>query len=568
MLEAGSRLNSLSGNLLEASRQFTEGLTQFVSEETKRIIGDRWAATADRQQHAGYGASFNYALVLPAERAPERIRRITEAARRLEDADPDSSSPHYARAQEHFRIGMRRLAQGLIEKAAEAFNDSERENEINFLVHLQLGKLQLYGVDEYVNIIDLAAAEKHLRAAARFARLHPVGAAVTDEFAAEAYFHAAIACYAQAGTAPVSGGNERSLFLETGLAHLARALDLNPNMPEGYYHRAKFRALLGQADLALESLRAAIKADANYCLKADVDRDFGSIRPRLMALFEELRRQAETELAGFAVSLRQFKSRNGLTVLSAKAGLAVQQLDQFLLLADGGEPRPYLVLHDALRRVKELQDSLHSFVRDGLIGDPGAARSHAAQRVAEAEAALRLAERLGLASEADAFKLREQRQFLESSQPYCADVAAETDAIRDTTFRTIEDYFRQAQSSAAGRLEKVRDEVTLAQIAEKECRGVFGGVGSIATLLGAGAGGMLGYFVGHFYGFIAFGALLALGWFTWTEGFIGRLRWRRIARRRVAEFQAVEEELALYGRLLSKSAARTLTAADFPEQLR
>lgn len=563
LLEAGFRLAGCGATWPELARNCANVLLPSLSDETRRIVGEQWIPGQWADEQPWFAACFNYALVLPAARTPENIGHIKETARKLEDADPDSTSPAFVRARELFDIGMRRLSQGLIEKAVESFRRSEQENELNFLLHLQLGKLYLYGVDEYVNVIDLPQAERHLRASARFARLHPAGPSVCNEFAAEAYFHAGVACYAQASAAVLSREpNRQSLFLETGLSHLARAVDLSPALAEAHYHRAKLRARLGQGEPAIEALRTAVLADPNYCLKADVDPDFALIRPLLLALFEELRQEMRLEFATVATTANQFRSRNGLVVLSSKALDTVKGLEQAPLLPGSAEAATYFSVVEEFRRVRSLHSSLQSLLRQGLVGDPAASRKAAEQRIEEACLAFKLAGQVGLASESEAFKLRELRQSLTRPHPYYADIAADAQQLREKNINSIRDYFRHVQSTATGRLEKTRDEMTYAQLAENECQGVFGGAGIIGMLAGAGVGGILGFFLGPFFPAMAIGMAVALGWLAWTEGVIGRIRWRRIARQKAAELELIQSELAEYAGILGKCTAGTLTAGD------
>jgi tetratricopeptide (TPR) repeat protein len=567
LLDAGLRLDGSAADWSDFARIFPETVLPLLSDETRRVVGDQWVSLDNgTEERPWYGSHFHYAFVIPAARGHKQIRQILDFARRLEDSDPDSNTPQYLRAREWFHLGLRRLSQGLIEKATEAFRKSEEENELNFLAHLLLGKLQLYGVDEYVNVIDLPEAERHLRAAARFARLHPAGPLVCNEFAAEACFHAAVACYARSSTeAMAHQGNGHAAFLETGLAHAGRAIDLNPHMAEAHYHQAKLRARLGEGGPAIEALRQAVFADPNYCLKADVDPDFVSLRNRLLQFYEELRQETEREFATVVASLAQFRSRNGLVVLSSRAVETVQELKRVPQLPSPQERKPYLPLAAEFRRVRALHGSLRSLLREGCIGEPVAARSTAERRIQEAETAVQLAQRLALAGEASLFKLRELRDSVDSSGAYYSDIAAEAEQLRDTNFNSAQDYFRHLQSTATGRLEKTRDEITYAQLAENDCKGVFGGAGIIGTLTGAGLGGALGFFLGHFYLFVGVGIAVALGWFTWNEGIIGRFRWRHVVRHKAAEFQALEEEVQGFSALLSKCSARTLTAADLPE---
>jgi len=196
-------------------------------------------------------------------------------------------------AREFYNIGRKRLQKGLIDKALEAFLKSEEKNDTDFLLQYILGHLYLYGKDKDCSVINLPQAEKHFRDAARYAQSEISSLPEARRYCGEAYLNASIACYAQASEKNLSGNKHEVEDHLKEAANLAKeATKIYPKLTEGFYQRAKTLALLGKAKVAIQSLRSAIKADRNYCLKADIDRDFESIRPQMLEFFDTLRQQA------------------------------------------------------------------------------------------------------------------------------------------------------------------------------------------------------------------------------------------------------------------------------------
>jgi tetratricopeptide (TPR) repeat protein len=75
-------------------------------------------------------------------------------------------------------------------------------------------------------------------------------------------------------------------------SELARSFDPDA-LPENYFHLAKYHACQGEAQPALQHLDTAVQRfDPLYTLKADIDPDFGPIRPQLDPYFEQLRDRA------------------------------------------------------------------------------------------------------------------------------------------------------------------------------------------------------------------------------------------------------------------------------------
>jgi WD40 repeat protein len=200
-------------------------------------------------------------------------------------------------AREFYRIGCDRLSKGLLDKALEAFQESAKKDDANFMTQLLMGKLYLYGVNDECNVVDLQKAEEHLRAAARFAKAEAKLLPEATRYAGEAFLHASIASYAQANDKVVQGNTaEAQALLQNSFDLAKQATQTYPQLSESFYHQAKFAALLGDGKTAAESLRRAIELDEAYCLKADSDIDFRFVLSDVNQLFHGLRNKSADEV--------------------------------------------------------------------------------------------------------------------------------------------------------------------------------------------------------------------------------------------------------------------------------
>ena len=200
-------------------------------------------------------------------------------------------------ARELFLLGQERLNKGLLDKALEAFRQSEQKNEVDFLLQLQIGKLLLYGKDDDDDIIDLREAEKHLLLAARFADAEKNSLANWRRYCGEAYFHAAITAYLLGEQEKlISQQDGMKISLERALGYLKRSLNLWPEFLESVYVQAKCHALLGHAAEAQEKLGVLSDHDRKYFAKATQDRDFDAFRVEVDNVF----RRAVTSPGSFA----------------------------------------------------------------------------------------------------------------------------------------------------------------------------------------------------------------------------------------------------------------------------
>jgi len=236
------------------------------------------------------GAAFEWGMGLLVEQLAVQNHLLSNILERLDAIHETMQTPTLTQAREFYNIGRDRLGKGLLDKSLEALLKAEEKNDTDFLTQYELAHLYLYGVNEDCNVIDLPKAEKHFRNAARYAKAEIPYLAEANKYCGKAYFHASVACYVQAGEKLQSDQNvEAQRLLQEAIKLAQRATEVYPELSEGFYQHAKTCSLIGETTTALQSLEQAIKIDRNYCLKADLDRDFDCIRPDLLGLFENLR---------------------------------------------------------------------------------------------------------------------------------------------------------------------------------------------------------------------------------------------------------------------------------------
>jgi WD40 repeat protein len=294
-----------------------------ISEQTQQIVASREALTrkfADGFDsinvtlEAGFGrledvingaggsidalrASFDYGVALLVEQFQVQNQHMLHLLHQMDAVHATLENPTMTQAREFYRIGCDRLAKGLLDKALEAFEESAKKDDANFMTQLLIGKLYLYGVNEECNIVDLKKAEAHLRAAARFAKAEARLLPEATRYAGEALLHASIASYAQANEKVLQGNTgEAQQLLQNSFDLAKQAAQTAPQLSESFYHQAKFAALLGDGKTAAESLQRAIELDEAYCLKADSDVDFRFVLSDVNQLFHGLRNKSAGEV--------------------------------------------------------------------------------------------------------------------------------------------------------------------------------------------------------------------------------------------------------------------------------
>ena len=269
--------------------------------ETNRTLEWGFSNIADKLGEISSGiedlrADFNYSINLLIEQMQIQRKVLEQVVEKLDAIHKTLESPLLTQARELYRIGLDRLQKGLIDKALEAFIKAEEKNDTDFFIEFQLGKLYLYGIDEDDNVIDLKKAREHLRLAVRYGKGELKILPEFNRFLGEACFHASVAYYVSAGEPEVANKDEEVReFLSHSLDFIHEAIEVYPKVSEFYYHYAKYSALLGEGESALKNLETAIKIDKRYTIKAEMDKDFDSVREDVIKLYEKLRDESEAE---------------------------------------------------------------------------------------------------------------------------------------------------------------------------------------------------------------------------------------------------------------------------------
>jgi len=320
-------------------------------------------------------ANFNYGIVLAVERLQMQNRALDNILDQLDAIHGTFKNPTLAKAREFYRIGCKRLANGLLDRALESFHRSEEICKDDFFTQFQLGKLYLYGKDENTDIVDLMEAEKHFQLAIRCGKAEIGQLSWMDRWTGEALLHASIACYAQAGDHQVKGRVQEARKKMEEAAQLAQeATAIYPQLSEGYYHHAKFSALLGNIAQAIPSLKQAILADRNYCIKVQMDRDFDGMRTQVHNLFETLRKKAGQDAMDELQKVKKFLS--DWVYLSEGAKEIQEKIEQWSKEAEIALNRnTYFDSLDALDILSKAQKAFKSIPYSPLhvINDPSSA---------------------------------------------------------------------------------------------------------------------------------------------------------------------------------------------------
>ncbi len=91
------------------------------------------------------GAKFEWGFTLMIDCQERQIKILDEIVNHLSAIREAVQLPSTTRAKELFILGQRDFQRGLLPEALQKFLAAERENQVNFPLQLQIGKLLLYG---------------------------------------------------------------------------------------------------------------------------------------------------------------------------------------------------------------------------------------------------------------------------------------------------------------------------------------------------------------------------------------------------------------------------------------
>lgn len=271
----GDAFDSISGALHYSTDQMEEALgsIDYTLDGVKRAVGAVQASINSLH------ASFNHSMGLLLASTQVNNRLLSDLLDRLDAIHHTLESPMMTRAREYYRIGCKNLGVGLLDKALEAFLESEKIYDADCFTQYQMGKLYLYGVDGDDNVVNLEEAKRHLLLAARYYKAEVQSDPSFKKFAAEALFFASAANYAMIGEpANLSNSDRRATLLEEALQLTLEATGLDPELSQANYHSAKYAALIGDTATVNAQLEKAIFTDVDYALVVNDDHAFDAVR--------------------------------------------------------------------------------------------------------------------------------------------------------------------------------------------------------------------------------------------------------------------------------------------------
>jgi hypothetical protein len=220
--------------------------------------------------------TLNWGFTLLHDQMETQRRLFKEIAERLRAIEETLKAPTLTLAREAFALGRQHIRQGLLVKGLEQLTRAEELYDVDFLLHLQIGKVRLYGRNSDESVVDVDTAEKHLLLARRYAHAATIDLKEkVNFFVGDACYHLAVLKYLRS--------SDRFQAHDQGSAHdlLKEAISvlaaIPTPLPEHRFFEARCQCLLGETKAAYEILVELCDPDRKFALVAREEPDFAAL---------------------------------------------------------------------------------------------------------------------------------------------------------------------------------------------------------------------------------------------------------------------------------------------------
>ena len=284
------QVNTLAGDIDKSLEQHSNSINSSISNASQHIIDSNIASlveinavlqhgfdnVVDRVDRVGESveslrADFNFAIgevLWKLELIQETLTGILQEVRLAE----------FEREARSFRMRAEDAYEnGWYKESLSDFLEAVKRNYQDFAVLFSIANIYLYHCTEYDDDYKEPGLEKAL---AYYLKSAKYSTPKSKKHAAKSYLFSGWTCYL------LEKDNE-------ALDYTSKAIELNPDLAEAYFQKAKFLMCLDLPDKALVPLRKAIGMDRDYSIRACMDDDFKRYKNKVQGLLDEIRTEAQ-----------------------------------------------------------------------------------------------------------------------------------------------------------------------------------------------------------------------------------------------------------------------------------
>lgn len=217
------------------------------------------------------------------------------------------NNPLLTASRELYRRATKNSEKKFYEEALEDIKGAIEKNKTDYISWGLMGKLYLFGMSEFSNVVDVSKALEAFANACKYISPDIDESEEARKMAAEFYFYLGYANYILSNESRLENKTDDVVkYLQESVKANERSFKLSDTMLEAAYNLVRSLTLLDQREKALSILETVIRTDGLYSIRALGDEDLkridGDIQLLIKRLRDEYKAQLKNILSEFSVS--------------------------------------------------------------------------------------------------------------------------------------------------------------------------------------------------------------------------------------------------------------------------
>ena len=280
------------------------------------------------------------------------------------------NNPLLTASRELYRRAAKNSEKKFYEEALEDIKSAIEKNKTDYISWGLMGKLYLFGISEFSNVVDVPLALDAFKNACKYISPDIDESEEAKKMAAEFYFYLGYARYILANEKRIAGETiEYRALLEEASSTFGKSYTLSSTMAESLYNKTRCNSLLEKKEVVLEDLRFVIEQDPLYSIRVLSDPDFSGYTNEIINLISKMRDNLASEIQKDIIEFNDFRytffGGNFAEWLENQIQYINDNKDKF----SGEQKYPYYdtwCFYSILNRVLEITKT-KSFVPDYLV---------------------------------------------------------------------------------------------------------------------------------------------------------------------------------------------------------
>lgn len=200
------------------------------------------------------------------------------------------NNPLLTASRELYRRAAKNSEKKFYEEALEDIKSAIEKNKTDYISWGLMGKLYLFGISEFSNVVDVSLALEAFKNACKYISPDIDESEEAKKMAAEFYFYLGYANYILSNESRLENKTDDVInYLQESVKANERSFRLSDTMLEAAYNQARSLTLLSKKEEALSILEDVIRTDGLYSIRVLGDADFKTIESDVVLLIRNLR---------------------------------------------------------------------------------------------------------------------------------------------------------------------------------------------------------------------------------------------------------------------------------------